>query len=140
MNILTKLDHQGRPNIFPRVKLACTDFLSGAIRVVLTYSNVFKSTQTNAFKRSQNVTRIRCFRTRVGEYILALRSSFNTPSLKCVAGDCPQYFQNYFTFNHQIYDRKSRQSGKLHLPKVRTEIAKHSFYYGGCLAYNKTIV
>ena len=59
---------------------------------------------------------------------------------KCVTGDCPQYFQNYFIFNHQIYDSKTRQSGKLNLPKVRTEIAKHSFYYGGCLAYNKTIV
>ncbi len=58
---------------------------------------------------------------------------------KCVAGYCPQYFKNYFTFNHQIYDRVTRQKDKLHLPKVRTEIEKHSFYYTGCLAYNKAI-
>ena len=56
-----------------------------------------------------------------------------------VAGYCPQYFKNYFTFNHQIYDRVTKQRNKSHLLKVRTEIAKHSFYYTGCLAYNKAI-
>ena len=45
---------------------------------------------------------------------------------KFVAGYCLQYFKNCFTFNYQIYDRVTRQSGKLHLPKVRTEIAKQS--------------
>ena len=42
-------------------------------------------------------------------------------------------------FNHQIHDSVTRQSGKLHLPWVRslTEIAKHSFCYNGCLTYNK---
>ena len=45
--------------------------------------------------------------------------------------------KNYFTFNHQIYGRVTKQSGKLQLPKVKTEIAKQSFYYTGCVAFNK---
>ena len=33
----------------------------------------------------------------------------------------------------------TRQSNNLHLPRVRTEQAKKSFYYNGCVVYNKHI-
>ncbi len=32
--------------------------------------------------------------------------------------------------------RQTRQADLLHLPKVRTEAAKKSFYYSGCQIYN----
>ena len=32
--------------------------------------------------------------------------------------------------------RSTRQSKLLHLPAVRTEVAKRSFYYHGCTVYN----
>ena len=35
-----------------------------------------------------------------------------------------------------ISSRVTRQSNLLHLPRVRTEIAKRSFYYNGCKIYN----
>ena len=48
---------------------------------------------------------------------------------KCVEGRCPQYFDGYFTVNSKIHSRATRQSDLLHLPSVRTEVAKRSFYY-----------
>jgi hypothetical protein len=56
---------------------------------------------------------------------------------KCIAGKSPQFLNNYFTFNRDIVSRMTRQSNKLHLPKVRTECAKNSFYYYGCKVYNR---
>ena len=66
---------------------------------------------------------------------LASRRDKHTLSLvkKCINGHCPQYFNNYFTFNNRICSRVTRQSNLLHLPAVRTEIAKRSFYYNGCI-------
>ena len=55
---------------------------------------------------------------------------------KCIQGRCPQLFKNYFTFNSSVHSRVTRQSHKLHLPRVRTEQAKKSFYYNGCVVYN----
>ena len=48
---------------------------------------------------------------------------------KCIHGRCPQYFKNYFVFNKDICARSTRQSNLLHLPAIRTEVAKRSFYY-----------
>ena len=56
---------------------------------------------------------------------------------KCITGKSPQFFNNYFIFNRDILSRSTRQSNKLHLPKVRTEWAKNSFYYHGCKVFNK---
>lgn len=61
---------------------------------------------------------------------------FNIVS-KCISGNCPQFFRNYFNFNKNISQRATRQSDHLHLPRVRTEIAKRSFYYNGSIIYNK---
>ena len=55
---------------------------------------------------------------------------------KCISGNCPQFFKEYFHFNRA---RVTRQNKFLHLPKVRTETAKKSFYYNGCIIYNKFI-
>ena len=55
---------------------------------------------------------------------------------KCISGRCPQFFVNYFSFNKTISSRVTRQSNILHLARVRTEIAKRSFYYNGCKIYN----
>ena len=56
---------------------------------------------------------------------------------KCINGKMSQYFINYFTFNRDIVNRTTRQSNLLHLPRVRTEIAKHSFYYNGYKICNR---
>ena len=56
---------------------------------------------------------------------------------KCIKGHCPQFFKNYFTFNNVIHNRTTRQSNMLHLPRVRTETAKRSFYYNGCKIFNR---
>ena len=47
---------------------------------------------------------------------------------KCLHGRCPQYFKNYFVFNKDICARSTRQSNLLHLPAIRTEVAKRSFF------------
>ena len=56
---------------------------------------------------------------------------------KCIAGRSPQFFKNYFTYNKDIVKRSTRQSALLHLPRVRTECAKKSFYYYGCVVFNR---
>ena len=43
--------------------------------------------------------------------------------------------KDYFTFNNVI--RTTRQSDMLHLPRVRTETAKRSFYCNGCKIFNR---
>ena len=57
---------------------------------------------------------------------------------KCIEGRCPQCFDGYmyFTFNSKIHLRATRQCDLLHLPAVRTEVAKRSFYYYGCVVFN----
>ena len=52
---------------------------------------------------------------------------------KCIEGRCPQYFDGYFTFNNKIHTRATRQRDLLNLSAVRTEVAKRSFYYHGCV-------
>ena len=46
---------------------------------------------------------------------------------KCIEGRCPQYFDGCFTFNSKIHSRATRQCDLLHLPAVRTEVAKRSY-------------
>ena len=54
---------------------------------------------------------------------------------KCISGNCPQFFKQYFNFNNT----RTRQRNLLHLPCVRTETAKKSFYYHGCVVYNSQV-
>jgi len=56
---------------------------------------------------------------------------------KCLQGQCPQYFKEYFKRNNTIHAHATRQSNLLHPPAVRTEIAKQSFYYYGCTLFNE---
>ena len=56
---------------------------------------------------------------------------------KCLQGQCPQYFKEYFKRNNTIYARATRRSNLLHPPAVRTEIAKRSFCYYGCTLFNE---
>ena len=58
---------------------------------------------------------------------------------KCIEEWCPQFFLNYFSFNSEVHSRVTRQSNNLHLPRVRTEQARKSFYYNGCVVYNNHI-
>ena len=55
---------------------------------------------------------------------------------KCIHGRCPQYFKNYFVFNKDICACSTRQSNLMHLPTIRTEAAKGSFYYHGSMVFN----
>ena len=55
---------------------------------------------------------------------------------KCIKGRCPQYFKNYFKCNGSVHQRATRQKNQLHLPAVRTQTAKRSFYYHGCTDFN----
>ena len=48
---------------------------------------------------------------------------------RCIKGHCPRFFKNYFTFNSSVRNRITRQTNMLHLPRVRTDLAKNSFYY-----------
>ena len=68
-------------------------------------------------------------RSRRDEHILKLVR-------KCLHGRYPQYFKNYFVFNNDICVRSTRQSNLLHLPAMRTEVAKRSFYYHGSMVFN----
>ena len=56
---------------------------------------------------------------------------------KCLQGQCPQYFIEYFKRNNTIYARATRRSNLLHPPAVRTEITKRSFCYYGCTLFNE---
>lgn len=56
---------------------------------------------------------------------------------KCVNGTVPQFLTNYFSFNRQVKVRTTRQGNFLYLTKVRTEMAKKSFYYNGVQVFNR---
>ena len=56
---------------------------------------------------------------------------------KCIAGRSPQFFNSYFIFNKDVVKRVTRQSSLLHLPRIRTECGKKSFYYHGSIVFNK---
>ena len=70
----------------------------------------------------------------------AYRQSKHTLTLvnKCINGQCPQFFKNYFTFNKHLYSRDTRQKNLIHQPSGRTKIAKQSFYYYGSIVYNSS--
>ena len=55
---------------------------------------------------------------------------------KCIHGRFPHNFKNYFVFNKDICVRSTRQSNLLHLPAIRREVAKRSFYYHGSMVFN----
>ena len=54
----------------------------------------------------------------------------------CIMGRNPQYFMDYFGFTSDVCERSTRQRYSLHLPAVRTEVAKKSFYSNDCIVFN----
>ena len=56
---------------------------------------------------------------------------------RCIKEHCPRFFKNYFTFNSSVHNRIARQINMLHLPRVKTNLAKNSFYYNGSVIFNK---
>ena len=46
---------------------------------------------------------------------------------RCIEGRRPQFFKNYFIFNSSVHNRITRQMNMLHLPRVRTDLAKKIF-------------
>ena len=46
---------------------------------------------------------------------------------RCIKGRRPQFFKNYFIFNSSVHNRITRQMNMLHLPRVRTDLAKKIF-------------
>ena len=50
---------------------------------------------------------------------------------RCIKGHCPQFFENYFTFNGSVHNRTTTEMNMLHLSRVRTDLAKNSFNYNG---------
>ena len=100
-----------------------------------------------------NSATLETLQKRVGRIVIKTSSSdtamkaFKWPSLrsrrdkhilkrlrKCIHDRRPQYhFKEYFVFNKDICTRSTRQSNVLHLPAIRTEVAKRSFYYHGSI-------
>ena len=56
---------------------------------------------------------------------------------RCIKGRRPQFFKNYFIFNSSVHNRITRQMNMLHLPRVRTDLAKKSFYFNVSVIFNK---
>ena len=52
-------------------------------------------------------------------------------SKDALKGTVRNFFENYFTFNSSVHNRITREINMLHLPRVRTELAKNSFDYNG---------
>ena len=56
---------------------------------------------------------------------------------KCLKGNVPQILMDYFKFNRDRVSRRTRQNNQLHVPRVKLEAGKKSFYYNGCVVFNK---
>ena len=128
----------------------CTDFIYIAyIRPIMDYSDIV----WNCCGVGNNTSRERLQR-RAAKIVSKVRDSgkalkyLKWPSLvirrrnpvyklvkRCIKGQCPQFFKNYFTFNRSVYNQTTRQMNMLH--RVRTDIAKNTFYYNGCIIFNR---
>ena len=56
---------------------------------------------------------------------------------KCLKENVPQFLINHFTFNRDRVSRRTRQSNLLYVPKVKLKGTKKSFFYNGCVVFNK---
>ena len=54
---------------------------------------------------------------------------------RCLDNNVPQFFKNYSQLNKEVISRETGRSNFIHLPAVRTETAKKSFYYNGSVVY-----
>ena len=55
---------------------------------------------------------------------------------KCLKSNVFKFLLDYFKFNC-YRSRRTRQSNQLYVPRVKLEAAKKSFYYNGCVVFNK---
>ena len=58
---------------------------------------------------------------------------------KCLNKRCPQFLMDYFSFNRDIVQRKTRQSNHLRFPSIKLECTKKAFYYQGCEVFNRNL-
>ena len=58
---------------------------------------------------------------------------------KCLNKRCPQFLMDYFSFNRDIVQRKTRQSNHLRFPSIKLECTKKGFYYHGCEVFNRNL-
>ena len=72
---------------------------------------------------------------------LGLRREIHALNLvkKCLNKRCPQFLMDYFYFNRDIVQRKTRQSNHLRLPSIKLECTKKAFYYHGCEVFNRNL-
>ena len=72
---------------------------------------------------------------------LGLRREIHALNLvkKCLNKRCPQFLMDYFYFNRDIVQRKTRQSTHLRLPSIKLECTKKTFYYHGCEVFNRNL-
>ena len=64
---------------------------------------------------------------------LGLRREIHTLNLvkKCLNKRCLQFLMDYFYFNRDIVQRKTRQNSHLRLPSIKLECTTKAFYYHG---------
>ena len=65
------------------------------------------------------------------------KSHVNELVKRCIKGQCSQFFKSYFTFNSSVHNRIMRQMTMLHLLKIRTALAKNSFYFNSSVIINR---
>ena len=58
---------------------------------------------------------------------------------KCLNKRCPQFLMDYFSFNRDIVQRKTRQSNHLRFPSIKRQCTKKAFYYHGCEVFNRNL-
>ena len=73
---------------------------------------------------------------------LGLRREMHVLNLvkKCLNNSCPKFLKDYFYFNRDILQRRTRQSNYLRLPSVKLECTKKAFYYHGCVVFNRNVL
>ena len=78
---------------------------------------------------------------RLGYETLKFRRETHTVKLvkTCSNKLCPQFLVDYFYFNRDILQKKTRQSNHLRLPSVKLECTKKAFYYHGCVLFNRNL-
>ena len=103
---------------------------SGTLALQKRVGRIVIKTSTCSSDTAMEALKWQSLRTRRNEHILKLVR-------KCKDGRYPQYFNNYFVFIEYICTRLTRQSNLLHLPTVRRETARRSFYYHGSTVFNK---
>ena len=65
------------------------------------------------------------------------KSHVNELVKRGIKGQCSQFFKSYLTFNSSVHNRIMRQMTMLQLLKIRTALAKNSFYFNSSVIMNR---